>query len=65
MVAAAGVEVAAEAAVRNATRDDGRDDDGRWFLRSCVRLALGTRSARLSPRSLWVARPSLRSAGMP
>ena len=26
---------------------------------------LGTRSARLSPRSLWVARPSLRSAGTP
>ena len=28
------------------------------------RLSLGTRFARLSPRSLWVARPSLRSAGM-
>ena len=26
------------------------------------RLSLGTRFARLSPRSLWVARPSLRSA---
>ena len=36
--------------------------------RYCVRFrlsSLGTRFARLSPRSLWVARPSLRSAVTP
>ena len=33
--------------------------------RSASFKELGTRSARLSPRSRWVARPSLRSAGTP